>query len=76
MHSGVSGLAAGRGGRSASDEPVQLDSVVVIGTRASLQSAQQRKRELTLAWRELILAEHTYAHRLRAMLSALGLGED
>lgn len=37
-------LLAGAGAALA-DEPVQLDSVVVIGTRASLESAQQRKRD-------------------------------
>lgn len=37
-------LLAGAGAALA-DEPAQLESVVVIGTRASLDSAQQRKRE-------------------------------
>jgi hypothetical protein len=39
----------------------------------ALRAAPDRAESLRRDWRALILAEHTYAHRTRTMLAALGL---
>ena len=42
------------------------------GLLAALATAPKRKEELRRAWQELVLTEHTYEKRLRALLASLG----